>query len=261
MLGTGKEALQQLASGNIEGSISSILGGAESAFNAYQARGKASLGDDFTAINARSDALQNWCWYCLPPGIQDPNSVASPLVSLPWYYVQTTNLPYRTVAAESINMNGHPVHFPESYSVPELTMGFFLDSSNVVQQWLKAWQGQILSNRNPSDTRNQGMWNLPAQYKKTFNIVLMDVAKRTMLNVKYINCWPTSPSALDLTSASAEALIHNVTFHVEDMDFIVLNDKGIIDNVLSTVKGFAMSQISGAVSGASSSFASALNKF
>jgi hypothetical protein len=169
----------------------------------------------------------------------------SPSVSLPWYYVQTANLPQRVVTAESINMNGHPIHLPESYSVPNLTLGFFMDSSNQAHQWLKAWQGQILGDSDPTSPVNHGMWGLPAQYKKTINIVVIDVKKKQMLNVRYINCWPSDPSALDLVSGSAEALVQNVTFMVEDVQVTLSNDKGLLGNLLDTAKGYAMGALSG----------------
>lgn len=254
-------SLGQLAQGNIGGALDGLLRAPEDAINGIGARGAAAPGNSFAGMQNRQDALQNWCWYCLLPSISNANApsisgfsplngVLSPSVSLPWYYVQTSNLPQRVVTADSVNMNGHPVHFPESYSVPNLTLGLFMDSSNKAHQWLKAWQGQILGDADPTSAMNQGMWGLPAQYKKTINIVLLDVKKKQMLNVRYINCWPSDPSALDLVSGAAEALVQNVTFMVEDIEVTVSNDKGFIDNLLDTAKGYAMGALSGATSAA-----------
>jgi hypothetical protein len=262
--------LQQIATGDIQGGVETILNSPADAL--ANLSGGPGFGDAMRGMQARDDALQNWCWYCILPPIADGNALdigglvpklgtLQPQVSLPWYYVQTANLPQRNIQTESVNMNGHPVFFPESYSVDQLTLGLFMDSSSKVHKWLKAWQGQVLGNVNPQLAQNQGMWGLPAQYKKTINIVLMNVSKKQMLNVKYLNCWPTSPTALELNSSEAEVLIQNVSFVVEDIDIRVYNDKGLIDNLLDTATGYAMGALNGLAAPYLNNLGSTVSKF
>lgn len=252
-LGTGA---QQLAQGNVGGAIETLLRAPGDAIANIGGRGSEDVGHSFAGMQARGDALQNWCWYCLLPSIPSANAPSlslntgpvGSLVSLPWYYVQTSNLPQRVINADSTSMNGHQVHLPDSYAVPNLNLGLFMDSKNLAHRWLKAWQGQILGDADPTYAGNQGMWGLPANYKKTINIVVVDVKKKEMLTVRYINCWPQDPSALDLVSGAAEALVQQVSFMVEDVQITVSNDKGLIDNLLDTAQGYALGALSGASS-------------
>ena len=184
----------------------------------------AAVGDDLAGINARGDALQNWCWYALLPEI----IVDTTIEKLPWYYVQTTNAPQRNIAFESVTVNGHPVSYPESYSVDQLQLGLFMDSTNKAHKWLTAWQSLILGYDDPSLPRNQGMWGLPASYKKDINIVLLNAQKQQMINFKYINCWPSAPTSLDLVSSSAEAIVQNVSFLAEDVSLTIYESKGLV---------------------------------
>jgi hypothetical protein len=254
IVGGVQNGLQQIATGDIEGGVDTLVNTPADAL--ANLSGGPGLGDAMRGMQARSDAIQNWCWYCILPAVNNSNSLnlgglipqlgnLQAQVSLPWYYVQTASLPQRNIQTDSVNINGHPVNYPESYSVEALNLGLFMDSSSKVHQYLKAWQGQILGNVNPSVARNQGMWGLPAKYKKTINIVLLNVTKKQMLNVKYLNCWPTNISALELNSSSAEAMIQNVSFEVEDVDVRVYNDKGLIDNLLDTATGYAMGALNG----------------
>ena len=251
---------QDLARGNINGAISNASNLLIDSVNGIGNNGSAAPGNYHAGLMARGDALQNWCWYCLLPNVSNNNSVSlsggvfesilgtsslKPTVSLPWYYVQTANLPQRTINPDSVNINGHQVHYPESYSVQGLTLGLFMDNTNKVQEWLKAWQGQILVNKDPTIPGNQGGWGLPSNYKKTINIVVMDVKQSRMLDIRYINCWPSDPQPLDLTSGQAEGLVQQVTFQVEDVEINVYNDKGLVDTITETARGYAVGALSG----------------
>jgi hypothetical protein len=238
-------------------------------------------------MNARSDAVQNWCWYCLLPDVVDKGAVGLfskssstggdtqsekwikqdgeeilgtslssvltsgssrlyPAVSLPWYYVQSATIPFRTIETESITRNSHKLHYPEGYSVATLSMEFFMDSASVAQKYLKAWGGLVLGNQDPSIWSNRGKWGYPANYKKDINFYILSVTKRELLNLKYVGCWPTEPQALELASDNAAILTQRVNFHVEDVLVTVLNDKGIVDNLIDTGLGYGTSFLKGA---------------
>jgi hypothetical protein len=204
--------------------------------NVDRAKGSQSitLGNDFAGINARGDALQNWCWYCVPPAIYNTDainldaltvsSLAAPLVWLPWYYVQAATLPDRDIQTRTIIRNGHAMHFPQSYSVGDLTLTLFLDSKNVARQWLRSWQHLVVSVDNPRNATNQGRFGLPYQYKRDISFVVHSVRKKRVLHYKYIGCWPKSTSGLELTSGESQALTCDVTFAVEDVRVSVGNE-------------------------------------
>ena len=138
------------------------------------------LGNDFAGINARGDALQNWCWYCVPPAIYNTDdlnldelsigSLAAPLVWLPWYYVQSATIPDREIEVRTIQRNGHAMHFPKSYSVGDLTLTLFLDSKNVARQWLRSWSHLVVSSDNC----------FPLWLLLIFNLVSSECGPRTL---------------------------------------------------------------------------------
>lgn len=266
--GTAQTSVNQLAQGDIAGAISSGIGGLSTAINSIGASGGTTLGDDFAGINARSDAVQSWCWYAVMPDITNSNgvslgsiagvSVGSPSVSLPWYYVQTSNLPQRQFGLDTIKRNGHNVHYAKDYEVGTLSLGLFMDSSSKAHQYLKAWQGLVMANQNPKVVSNQGNWGYPSSYKKDIVLVVLSVAKNILLNVKFINCWPTEPAALELTSGEAQPMVQTVSFAVEDMDITVNNDKGLLATLLSTASGYASSAISGALNSQLNNFITGL---
>jgi len=193
------------------------------------------LGNDFSGINARGDAVQNWCWYCVPPALYRTDdisfeditisSLAAPLIWLPWYYVTAAELPSRTIQETTIQRNGHAKHYPESYSVDDLTLTLFIDSKNVARQWLRSWEHLVLTVDNPRNPTNQGRWGLPYQYKKDISFVIHSVRNKRLLHYKYVGCWPKSVSPMAMASGSSEAVTIDVTFAVEDVRISVGNEQ------------------------------------
>jgi hypothetical protein len=201
--------------------------------NPISARGvqNITLGDSFSGIHARGDALQSWCWYCVPPLIinaeafsNDSLVASAPGVWLPWYYVQAATIPDRTIEKRTTQRNGHAMHFPKSYSMNELTLTLFLDSKNVARQWLRSWSEMVVSQDNPRNASNQGRWGLPYQYKRDISFVVHSVRKKRVLHYKYIGCWPTNTGGLGLTSGESTALTCDVTFSVDDVRVSVGNE-------------------------------------
>jgi hypothetical protein len=255
-------AAGQIAQGNLSGAVSDLFNEPQQALATLGASGNTSFADDFSGLQKRGDAIQNWCWYAVLPDITNPNALSSPsglilgqaissaqpIVSLPWYYVQSANVPQREFNVESFKRNAHDVHRPNGYSVGALTLGLFMDSTNKSHQWLKAWQSLVMSNLNPKVVANQGNWGYPSSYMKDITLVVLSVTKQVLLNVKLINCWPTLPAALELISGEAAGLVQEVTFSVEDVDITVNNDKGLLDTLINTATGYASSAITGVLS-------------
>lgn len=210
--------------------------------------GSAALGDSYAGINSRGDALQSWNWYAILPDINYEGRI----VSLPWYYAQSSNIPSRSIQSNSHNVNGHPIHYPESYSVEQLQLGLFMDDSNKTQHWLKAWESTIVGTENPKISGNQGMWGLPAEYKKEINIVVLNSTKEVALNFKYLNCWPATHANPELVSGSGEAMLNTVSFLVEDVHIDVFSTAGLLPeftdntslgNPVSSLSGFSGSAV------------------
>lgn len=262
--------LNQISQGNIDAAAQTLGEFPRQAIDTIGAFGQATPGDGLRGMNARSDAIQNWCWYCLLPtftnrsavnlSVNDflPSTFSSgtpglvstqafkPSLSLPWYYVQRSNLPFRRIETESVKRNSHMIHYPTGYSVDSLTLEFFMDSANLAQTYLKAWGAAVLNSVDPGRMENRGQWGLPASYKKDINIYVLSVSKQVLLNFRYFGCWPSEQTALELVSDNAAALSQPVTFQVEDVAVTVNNDKRVIDNLAQTAVGIGISALQGA---------------
>jgi hypothetical protein len=252
-------SISQLVQGDVSGALSSLTSTATDLVANTLAQSGASFGDAMTGMNAREDAMQSWCWYAILPVIQNTSAnlvSLNPSVTLPWYYVEESNLPMRSVTPRSLDRNGHTANYAESYSVEGLSLTFFMDNANLAYKYLKAWQGNMLGNADPGKQVNQGVWGYPANYKKDITIVVTSVTKKTLITAKYYGCMPTNLAALDLDSDSSTRLKQRVEFAVDDMDLKVSNLKGNLENLVSTASGYAIS----ALNGVSSSFLSGLSK-
>lgn len=250
----GSAAIGSLAQGDVGQAISTLAYAPSQLASTLGSSGGTSFGDDLRGISRRGDAVQSWCWYMVMPDIPDTSAVplgsigtivgGQPLISCPWYYVQTANLPLRTITTESVKRNGHDAHRPSGYNVGQLSVGLFLDSESKAHQYLKAWQGLVLANSTAKVVQNQGNWGYPSSYMKDITLVVLSVRRNLLLNVRFINCWPTELTPVDFTSGEATALVQAVNFMVEDVDITVNNDKGLIDTLISTASGYGLSALS-----------------
>lgn len=224
--------------GDITGAVDSLASIAGNAVNNLGPRSGVDFGDGFAGINAREDAVQDWCWYAIMPTLAGK--------TCPWYYVTSANTPQRKLNVDTVKRNGHEAHFAESYTMTgTLSLKFFVDQSSKAPQYLKAWQSLILGSADPTQAANQGVWGLPGDYKKQITIVVTSVARKQLLTFKYLNCWPSDLMALELGAGSSTPLEQAVEFQVEDVDLSIQNANGVLDNIGDTLTGMAYSQLSG----------------
>ena len=262
-------------------------------------------GNSLAGIQARGDPLLSFCWYAQLPTIspqaassspqnQNSTSLASSLtnavsslassavsslasslggslfssnaaVSLPWYYVEEAQLPFRNFSSKPIFREGRDRHYADKYSIDNLTLHFYLDSSNTALQYLQAWQNAIIApfSANGAATSGGG-FGRPAQYKQPVFIYILDVTKAQMAIIEYTECWPTNIGSLQLDSASSTRLIAQVPFSVGDV-FInivgvaqslvngVLANPSQFKNLLSSAGSTVIGNVAGSVSSSISS--------
>ncbi len=242
-------AVNQLGRGDLSGALSSLSDIPGNIINNLGARNGVAFGDGFKGIHARKDAVQDWCWYCILPKVGGKQ--------LPWYYVTSANTPHRKINTESLKRNGHTVHYPESYEMSgSLSLKFYLDGTSKAHEYLKAWQREIVGDKNPAQAANQGVWGLPSKFKKPITIAVMSVDRKELLVFKYLGCFPTDPQAMELGAGSANPLELQVEFQVEDLDLTVKNSLGFLENLKNTAKGFALDAIGGGLTSLIGSFTS-----
>ena len=170
---------------------------------------------------SRADPLMSIGWYAQLPVLQPPGMAPA---TLPWYYVETANTPFRTFDDHSIFRAGHHQHFASKYSVDNLSLGFYADSAGNSLSYLRAWQASIIS---PTGLGNynagSGNWYPPKYYKRPIFIYLLDPARMQIAIIQYVNCWPINIDSLSLESDNSSRLILNVNFSVDDV-FVITTD-------------------------------------
>lgn len=246
--GSVANVVNDLGRGDLQGAVDTLAGTPERLIAGLGAQRGVPYGDGFRGIHKLRDIVQDWCWYCVLPEING--------TTLPWYYVGSANTPFRNLVVETLKRNGHSVHFVESYELNALTLKFVVDGSSKSSQYIKSWQAQILQDRDPSQAVNQGIWGMPAAYKKTITLVVMSVSRKELLTFKYYGCFPSTPQPLELGAGSSTPLELTVEFQVDDLQITARNDLGLLENISDSLQGLAIGALTGAANSALQSFTS-----
>lgn len=154
-------------------------------------------------------------------------------VSLPWYYVEEASLPFRNFSTKSIFRDGRHRHYADTYSIDNLTLHFYLDSSNTAFKYLQAWQNAIIGPFSAANvTTSSGGFGRPQQYKQPIYIYVLDVTKAQMAIIEYVECWPTNINALTMDSNSSTRLTAIVPFSVGD---VFINIVGVAQSLVQGI--------------------------
>lgn len=177
----------------------------------------------------------------------------------PWYYVEEATCPFRVFTTKSVFREGRQKHYPGDYSVGDLTLGMYMDNSNISLAYLKTWENLILSplTRNTAATQG-GQFGMPSNYKKSIFVYLLSVTKQQIMIIEYAECWPVNVQQLTLDSNASNRLIANVQFSVGDVYTTILpvsgsGVSGILDGSLS-IRGTAAAVVSSGINTISSAF-------
>lgn len=172
---------------------------------------------------ARTDPILSFHWYAELPWLDS--------FTLPWYYVEEAVTPFARYDTRSIYREGKSKHYAGTYSVDNLRLNFFMDSTNKSVDYFMYWMSLI---KGPG-----GEFRIPSRYKKPISIVIMDVTNSVVLRITYTGCWPTGIDALNLNSGSSDRLVGNVEFSVDDvMVEIVEVEPQFISNTTSRDPNF-----------------------
>lgn len=139
-------------------------------------------------------------------------------VELPWYFIEEANLPFRTFGTRSIFREGRDRHYPDKYSIDNLTVSIYADTSNRALDYLQAWNSAILRPFSGKNSITQGgHFGRPSEYKQVIRFYLMSVARQQVAMLEYTECWPVSMDTVSLGSDSSDRVIYNVNFSVGDV--------------------------------------------
>jgi hypothetical protein len=188
------------------------------------------------------------------------SQTASSSSQLPWYYVEEANAPFRTMQEVSIFRDGRKRHYPSSYTVNNLRLGFFTDVDNNAMQYIQAWNNTVLQPYSASTLNTAGGFGRPSGYKYPIYIFLLDVTKSVLLTLEYTECWPLAPSDWGLTSQNGnERIITHVDFSVGD---VFVNFSNVPSSITSSLVNNALTNaVQGGISSAVSTAAQSIVNF
>lgn len=177
--------------------------------------GGVSEGNSLGGALARNDPLMNFNWYCVLPQL---TGTVYGSVGLPWFYVEEATIPFRVYQQRSVYRAGRTKQYASRYSVENMHLGLYLDSSSQTWNYLKAWNAAIVQPfaRAQADVQG-GVFNTASVYKKDIYIFLLDATKTVVIQILMSECWPQSMETFNLGSNSSERLLARVTFNVGDV--------------------------------------------
>jgi hypothetical protein len=210
--------LSQLSKGpsDILGQLGKTFGiSSGSTMSGPGAGGAAQPGNSLAGAMARTDPMMSYLWYAIMP---DVTPIGGSPVSLPWYYVEEATVPFRNFETRSRFVQGHQEHYPGPYSVDNLTLHLYGDTTNAAIGYLQAWNGAIV-NPIPSAQASAkgGGYGRSKDYKKDINIYILGPDKRTLFQITYQGCWPTNVASYSLDSNTSTRIVNVVTFSVDDV--------------------------------------------
>lgn len=212
------------------GSISSagdILGGLTGRFS----QGASSfvpggLGHHVLAgAQGRKDPLLTYCWYCNMPNIKG--------LSLPWNYVEEFTAPFRSIDVTSRYQQGKMQHYASANSIQNLSLRAYEDGSGKAGSYFEAWRDLVIG--------MNGVYNYPASYKKTIELVVLDVSRTVnVYTFRYKGCFPTTTDPYTLQSSDSSRLVYGQEFSVDDVEINVQNTSmaGLANSIWNSVKNF-----------------------
>ncbi len=222
-------------------SVSSALG--LSSFEpatVYSSNNGVSEGDAYAGITARADPLLSFRWYCELPMVGTVFGQSS----LPWYYVEETNVPWRSFEDRGVYREGRSKKYATKYNINDLTLGVYVDGAGLSLGYFLNWHNQILQPWDRTDDKLGSGGYLGAQgYKKDVQIVILDVANTPIFQFTMVDCWPKNIEDLRLVSNSSDRLIAQVVLSVDDV--IVTQIGGAVPGLLSMVPGLLNSAAQG----------------
>lgn len=132
----------------------------------------------------RPDPLLSWRWVAksVPFGSEfgiDPS------------YVETFEIPFNNIKSDPAFFGGGYQYFPGFHDVSAFNVTFYADSRGLTIRYLMYWKSKVKN----FDT---GIYALPPEYKRNWNVALLDPAGEEVLEVELQGCWPADTGQLSL---------------------------------------------------------------
>ena len=125
-------------------------------------------------------------------------------------YVETFEIPFNNIKAEGVFCAGGYNYFPGFHDVSAFNVTFYGDSEGNALNYIMGWKSKVKN----FDT---GIYALPGEYKRDWQVRLLDPAGNTVLTVLLEGCWPADTGQVSLNYDDGGARISfNQNFSVDN---------------------------------------------
>jgi hypothetical protein len=107
---------------------------------------------------------------------------------------EVQGLPFPSVEREAFYEGGRNTYFPSIEDVQPVTFVFYVDESNRISEYVINWKRLI--------TNEDGTKNLPAEYKKSIRIQLLNGEDEVVDDFRLEGCFPTATTPYNLAQES-----------------------------------------------------------
>lgn len=159
------------------------------------------------------------------------NEVGDPVLSCDWIaailgntssgqidpvYIDTFTSPNMSIASAETYVNGKMRKTAGAVSVDSITISLFTDVNGVAINWAWDWWQSV--------ARLDGYFNLPSRYRRDVVLYMMDPKQQTVVDFRFLRCWPIAYNSYDLTGDSASIVKTQLTLSVDDVRTSSSND-------------------------------------
>ena len=128
-------------------------------------------------------------------------------------YIQNVEIPFPNVQAESVFFCGAQKYFPGFSDISAFNISFYGDSRGLALKYLMYWKSQVKD-------FTTGIYNLPPQYKRSWEFILLDASGNDVVEIELQGCWPVDTGSISLSYESSEAIVLNQNFSVDHCKII-----------------------------------------
>ena len=152
-----------------------------------------------------NDPLLSHQWAAYIPNVLDDNT-----------YIQAISTPSIRYDQQTRYNAGKVHNYAGIMSLDDISMTLYTEVSGYAPSLLSQWVRAIRS--------QEGLYNLPVEYKRTVVVVLLDQTNTIVAEFRYIGAWPTSWDSYQLQYGQASVLATEVTLSVDDVSFKIATD-------------------------------------
>jgi len=175
-------------------------------------------------------------------------------LNLPWFYIDTLQLPSLTIEASPIFRNGRTHFYAGSAAISQMTLGLYTDISGKSLSAVSSWAAQVYDAKH-------GTYQVPAAYKKTIKVWLYDARRRVVCEFAYYGCWPTSYNGYNLEATGSTPLLTTLELSVDSMSINTIDADGFTTAGAAGVSDSINNPLASIVQGGFNKVSETVNRF